>query len=194
MICENCQEIAFSKNCAKCTKFPQKWGPRNDCHPTDLPDVFIGLTQQATSCIRMVIKILKNMVFDNCFFLKINPIKPIVDKRDGFKGRMMNFINELQSVTKILPDPSPIIVFDKISPSEKEKTIIVEQKRVHEALVSLKQNNEFYKDIDLNQELQLDEASKDDIEFLQNLENLYNTCNYSFNKILFNFIKLSREA
>ena len=90
----------------------------------------------------------------------------------------MNFINQNQSIIMKLPNNYHIIIVDKISPNGKLKTLMVEQKKVHGALLFLKGSNQFFKDIEINEQLFLQRPISDETELMKNIENLFDTCNY----------------
>ena len=102
-------------------------------------------------------------------------MKPIVDKRTSFAGRILNFVNPMQTVAHSLPNPSPVIVIDIISPNGKTKNLLVEQRLVHIALMILKDRNPFYAEIEIDREVLRQPASREDVELLGEVEHLYDS-------------------
>ena len=78
-----------------------------------------------------------------------------------------------------LPNTCPIVVFDRISPNGKQKTLVVEQRLVHMALLLLKEINPFYANIEIDENILMENADREEIELVDNIENLYDSCNFT---------------
>ena len=168
---KNTSSRQVNKVCRKCVKEKEKWSAENDMQPLEVPEIFRRITQQEVNCLR-----------------QINPVLPIVDKRDHFRGSIMNLSNPMQSVAKKLPIASRYIKIDKISPHGEEKTMLVKTDTIYECLRFLKANNCFYKDIEFNDEEeevvhqniddQQGEDDEDDVaaqKIMNEIEVLYNS-------------------
>ena len=103
-----------------------------------------------------------------------------MDQRNAFKGRILNFINPIQTIANSLPIDNPIIVVDRVSPNGKQKSFVIEQRTVHIALMFLKDENPFYRDISMNRELLRQLAARGEAEMIGDVENMYDSCNYCF--------------
>ena len=109
------------------------------------------------------------------FSKKINPVNVIVDQRLGFSGKMINFLNEVQTVADSLPNTNEIIVLDKISPNGKQKKLIVDSRTLHIALMILKDINPHYAQIQIRNNLIRKIAQEGEASLIDDLENLYDT-------------------
>ena len=100
----------------------------------------------------------------------------------------MNFVNQVQAVANSLPNENSIIVIDRVSPNGKVKKLIVDPKTIHVALVLLKDINPHFNAIEINRNLIKQVSEGGETSLIDDLENLYDTCNLkSFVFIFLNF-------
>lgn len=72
--CKNCGEVVMSKQCSKCSKDKLMFSKENDALPREIPPIMENISHYLASAIA-----------------RINTVTPIVDRKNTFKGRVINF-------------------------------------------------------------------------------------------------------
>ena len=139
-------DLYSKKSCKNCKKFRKG----SDLHPGFVPTVLSDLTFIERQLIARIHPVVSLYKIQNCQY--------------GYKGNIINFPQNVQEVADILPlkisDDSNVITI-RLDTSNSYHDFLVRRDAVHKALIWLKENNPFYKNVQISEEnlLSLPESS-----------------------------------
>ena len=128
--------------CKRDKKSPKKFSAENDMDPGIVPEQLRGLTQ-----------------VEEMLISRVCPIMRVYRKHGGqrgYKGHVLNLPQDVQSFLNRLPSQVadlPVMVVRRHGADDTHKDFTVRRHRVLEALLWLKTNNPFFKDIEIDRQV-----------------------------------------
>ena len=128
--------------CKRDKKSPKKFSAENDMDPGIVPEQLRGLTQ-----------------VEEMLISRVCPIMRVYRKHGGqrgYKGHVLNLPQDVQSFLNRLPSQVadlPVMVVRRHGADDTHKDFTVRWHRVLEALLWLKTNNPFFKDIEIDRQV-----------------------------------------
>ena len=135
-------EVFICYRCKRDKKSPKKFSAENDMDPGIVPEQLRGLTQ-----------------VEEMLISRVCPIMRVYRKHGGqrgYKGHVLNLPQDVQSFLNRLPSQVadlPVMVVRRHGADDTHKDFTVRRHRVLEALLWLKTNNPFFKDIEIDRQV-----------------------------------------
>ncbi|KAK3923180.1 ATP-dependent DNA helicase [Frankliniella fusca] len=119
-----------------------KFSDRNNMDPGVVPPELLGLTFVEQLLIALIHPVLSVFKLKGCQY--------------GYKGNVINFLQDVKSFATMLPyrieDLNSVLTVTYRNGTEKSSDFQVRAKKVRDALLWLKVNNDYYKDIEISEE------------------------------------------
>ena len=144
--CLTCHEVwpsrTYSKECLRCTRdknVPKKFSKANNMHPGAVPECLQNLTQ-----------------VEEMLIARVSPIMYVYRKHGGqrgYKGHVLNLSQDVQSLLDKLPQNVsnlPILILRHLGTNDTYSDFTVNRQKVLSALLWLKQNNPYYRSIEID--------------------------------------------
>ncbi|CAB4017850.1 Hypothetical predicted protein [Paramuricea clavata] len=135
-------EVYLCYRCKKDKKSPKKFSAENDMDPGIVPEQLSGLTQ-----------------VEEMLISRVCPIMRVYRKHGGqrgYKGRVLNLPQDIQSFLKRLPSrvaDLPVLIVRRHGTEDTHRDFTVRRHKVVEAVLWLKTNNLFFKDIEIDRDV-----------------------------------------
>ena len=135
-------EVYICYRCRRDKKSPKKFSAENDMDPGIVPEQLRGLTQ-----------------VEEMLISRVCPIMRVYRKHGGqrgYKGQVLNLLQDIQSFLNRLPSrvaDMPVLIVRRHGAEDTHRDFTVRQHKVLEAVLWLKTNNPFFKDIEIDRDV-----------------------------------------
>ena len=135
-------EVYICYRCKRDKKSPKKFSAENDMDPGIVPEQLRGLTQ-----------------VEEMLISRVCPIMRVYRKHGGqrgYKGHVLNLPQDIQSFLNRLPSrvaDLPVLIVRRHGAEDTHRDFTVRRHKVLEAVLWLKTNNPFFKDIEIDRDV-----------------------------------------
>ncbi|CAB3982786.1 Hypothetical predicted protein [Paramuricea clavata] len=135
-------EVYICYRCKRDKKSPKKFSAENDMDPGTVPEQLRGLTQ-----------------VEEMLISRVCPIMRVYRKHGGqrgYKGHVLNLPQDIQSFLNRLPSrvaDLPVLIVRRHGAEDTHRDFTVRRHKVLEAVLWLKTNNPFFKDIEIDRDV-----------------------------------------
>ena len=135
-------EVFICYRCKRDKKSPKKFSAENDMDPGTVPEQLRGLTQ-----------------VEEMLISRVCPIMRVYRKHGGqrgYKGHVLNLPQDIQSFLNRLPSrvaDLPVLIVRRHGAEDTHRDFTVRRHKVLEAVLWLKTNNQFFKDIEIDRDV-----------------------------------------